>query len=71
MRSYYISCIAYYHHNIPLGIQQSIQFPISTPVTVTTNAQSLLSSDQQQYLVLPPSKRIIQYLSLLMCLVNY
>ena len=34
---------------IILGVQQSIQFPIST--TVTTNAQSLLSSDQQHHTV--------------------
>ena len=37
----------YVHIIIVLGVQQSIQFPIST--AVTTNTQSLLSSDQQHY----------------------
>ena len=39
------------HHNILLGVQQSIQYPISTPVT--TNTQSLLSSDQQHHSMSP------------------
>ena len=39
-----------YYHNILLGVQQSIQFPIST--AVTTNTQSLLT-DQQHYSMSP------------------
>ena len=39
------------HYNILLGVQQSIQYPISTPVT--TNTQSLLSSDQQHHSMSP------------------
>ena len=34
-----------------LGVQKSIQNPISTPVTTST--QSLLSSDQQHHSMLP------------------
>ena len=33
-----------YYLNILLGVQESIQFPIST--AVTTNTQSLISADQ-------------------------
>ena len=44
-----------------LGVQQSIQYPISTPVTTST--QSLLSSDQQHHSMLP-GKWIIQLLHL-------
>ena len=39
------------HHNILLGVQQSIQYPVSTPVTI--NTQSLLSSDQQHHSMSP------------------
>ena len=39
-----------YYHNILLGVQQSIQFPINT--AVTTNTQSL-SIDQQYHSVSP------------------
>ena len=39
----------YIHIIILLGVQQSIQLPIST--AVTTNTQSLFSSDQQYYAV--------------------
>ena len=46
-----ILCIYIMHHNILLGVQQSIQHPISTPVT--TNTQSLLSSDQQHHSMSP------------------
>ena len=49
-----------------LGIQQSIQFPIST--AVTTNTQSLLSSYQQHH-AMTSSELITQYLAMLqMCL---
>ena len=51
-----LECILYIllkllHHNIVLGVQQSIQYPISTPVT--TNTQLLLSSDQQHHSMSP------------------
>ena len=36
-------------HNILLGVQQSVQLPIST--AVTTNTQTLSSSDQQHHFV--------------------
>ena len=49
MHSYYT--LKLLHHNILLGVQQSIQYPISTPVT--TNTQSLLSSDQQHHTMSP------------------
>ena len=39
--------ITFIHTVIVLGVQQSIQLPIST--AVTTNAQSLLSGDQQHH----------------------
>ena len=48
------SHIVVYYHNVLLGVQQSIQLPIST--AVTTNTQSLLSSDQHH--VMLPSKCI-------------
>jgi len=41
----YLNHYVVYYHNTLLGFQQSIQFPMST--AVTTNTQSLLSSDQQ------------------------
>ena len=43
------------YYNILLGLQQSIEVPVSTPVA--TNTQSLLSSDQQHH-SLSPSKYI-------------
>ena len=36
-------------HNILLGVQQSVQLPIST--ALTTNTQTLSSSDQQHHFV--------------------
>ena len=42
-----ITCDIVYYHVILLGVQDSLQLPISTPVT--TNTQSLLSSDQQHH----------------------
>ena len=41
-----------YHLNILLGVQESIQFPIST--TITTNTQLLKSANQ--YYSMSPSK---------------
>ena len=41
----------YYIIILYLGVQQSIQHPISTPVT--TDTQSLLSSDQQHHSMSP------------------
>ena len=52
-----IYIVIYYHYNILLGVQQSIQLPIST--AVTTNTQSLLSSDQQHYSVSPSKPNIV------------
>ena len=59
-----------YYLNILLGVQESIQFPIST--AVTTNTQSLISADQ--HLSMSPSEWMYTYVHKLLqsyrCLVK-
>jgi len=47
----YLNHYVVYYHNTLLGVQQSIQFPMSTEVT--TNTQPLLSSDHQHSTISP------------------
>ena len=54
------------HHNTLLGVQQSIQYLISAPVTTYT--PSLLSSDQQHH-SMSPSESITQHLAIVFVLI--
>ena len=43
--------VVYYHHNILLGVQQSVELLVNTGLTI--NAQSLIPSDHQHHSVSP------------------